>query len=84
MHEGTVCAEVLDIAVAAAESNHIEKISCIYMVKGIHSCIHDEELQFYFEIAKKGTRASEAVLVIEVDEQLTEYHSEYVKSIEGE
>lgn len=84
MHEGTVCREILDIAITAAKNHNVEKISAIYMVKGIHSCIHDGELQFYFEIAKEGTRASEAVLVIEVDEQLTEYHSEYVKSIEGE
>lgn len=84
MHEGAVCREILDIAITAAENHGIEKISAIYMVKGIHSCIHDEELQFYFDIARRGTRAAEAVLVIEVDEQLTEYHSEYVKSIEGE
>lgn len=84
MHEGAVCREILDIAVTAAENHGIEKISTIYMVKGINSCIHDEELQFYFNIARKGTRASKAVLVIETDEQLTEYHSEYVKSIEGE
>ena len=56
----------------------------ITMVKGVNSCIHDDELQFYFDIARKGTIASEAVLVIEVDENITDYHSEYVKNIEGD
>jgi Zn finger protein HypA/HybF involved in hydrogenase expression len=84
MHEGTVCREILDIAVEAAKENDIKAISCIYLVKGVNSCLHDDELQFYFSVAKKGTCAENAQLVIEVDKQLVQYHSEYVKSIEGE
>ncbi len=84
MHEGTVCREILDIALQAAKENDIEKIYRITMVKGMNSCIHDEELQFYFEVIKKGTIAQDAVLVVECDETITEYHSEYVKNIEGE
>ena len=84
MHEGTVCREILDIAIEAAINNGISKIYVITMVKGVNSCIHDDELQFYFDIARKGTIASEAVLVIEVDENITDYHSEYVKNIEGD
>lgn len=84
MHEGTVCREILDIAIEAAINNGISKICVITMVKGVNSCINDDELQFYFDIARKGTIASEAVLVIEVDENITDYHSEYVKNIEGD
>ena len=84
MHEGTVCREILDIAIETAINNGISKICVITMVKGVNSCIHDDELQFYFDIARKGTIASEAVLVIEVDENITDYHSEYVKNIEGD
>ena len=78
MHEGTVCREILDIAIEAAHNN------AITMVKGINSCIHDDELQFYFDVARKGTIAQEAILIIQTDESLTEYHSEYVKNIEGD
>ncbi len=84
MHEGTVCREILDIAIEAAHNNDISKITAITMVKGINSCIHDDELQFYFDVARKGTIAEEAILIIQIEESLTEYHSEYVKNIEGD
>ena len=84
MHEGTVCREILDIAMEAAKNNDIAKICSITMVKGVNSCVHDGELQFYFNVIKKGTLAEDAILIIEVDENLTEYHSEYVKNIEGD
>ena len=63
MHEGTVCREILDIAIEAAHNNDISKITAITMVKGINSCIHDDELQFYFDVARKGTIAQEAILI---------------------
>jgi len=84
MHEGTVCMEVLDIALKAAKENGITKLRSITLVIGAHSCIHEKELTFYFEMAKVGTIAEEAVLFIEVDKQLTAYNAEYVKEICGD
>lgn len=84
MHEGVVCREVLDIALKTAKENDITKLDTIVLVIGAYSCIHERELLFYFDIAKMGTIAEEAVLKIEVDKNLTEYGAEYVKEIQGQ
>ncbi len=84
MHEGVVCREVLDIALKTAQENGITKLDLIVLVIGAYSCIHEKELLFYFDMAKIDTIAQDAVLMIEVDKNLTEYGAEYVKEIQGQ
>ena len=84
MHEGVVCREVLDISLKTAQENGITKLDVIVLVIGTYSCIHEKELLFYFDMAKIGTIAQNAVLKIEVDKNLTEYGAEYVKEIQGQ
>lgn len=84
MQEGTLCREVIHIAEAAARANGLTRITRITIIIGINSCVHESVLQFHFEIARKGTMAEEAELVVEVNPSLKDVHAEYVKTIEGD
>ncbi len=84
MHEGTICREILDIAIEAAEQNGLSRISRITVAVGAQSCVQEAQLKFYFSYAKKGTIAEGAELAVERDDSLKGWHSEYVKNIEGD
>lgn len=84
MHEGAVCQEILSIAQQAAQENGLRSITDITLAVGPLSCIQPSQLLFYFEVAKQGTMAQEAVLTIQPDDTITGIPQEYVRSVEGE
>ena len=84
MHEGAVCREIVDIVGAAARDNEIEKVYEIVLSVGPYSCIHAAQLNFYFEVIRKGTCMEEAVVTIERDEKLTGPSQMYIKTFRGE
>ena len=51
---------------------------------GPYSCIHAAQLNFYFEVIRKGTCMEEAVITIERDEKLTGPSQMYIKTFRGE
>lgn len=84
MHEGTVCREIVEIVTNAAKMNDIEKVYEIILSVGPYSCIHEGQLNFYFDIIKKGTCMEEAVITIEKDESLQGASQMFVKTFRGE
>ena len=84
MHEGAVCSEIIDIVGKAARNNDIEKVYEITLRVGPYSCINQSQLNFYFDIARKGTCMSEAVITVERDESLTAASQMYVRTFRGE
>ena len=53
MHEGAVCREIMDIVSEAAIENDIQKIYEIVISVGPYSCLHEGQLNFYFDVMKK-------------------------------
>lgn len=84
MHEGAVCSEIIDIVSNAARINEIKRVEEILLSVGPYSCLNLSQLNFYFEIARKGTCMSEAVIRMERDESLTGISQMYIKNIRGE
>ncbi len=84
MHEGAVCREILLIAEDAAARGGIVRITGITLAVGPRSCVNTSLLQFYFEVAKLGTRAQQAQLTVTRDNTITGARQEYVRRVEGE
>lgn len=84
MHEGAVCAEIIDVVTAAATANNIKQVSLIELCVGPYSCLNLEQLNFYFDAIKVGTCMEEAVITMERDENLSGISQMFVKSISGE
>lgn len=84
MHEGAVCSEIMDIVSYAAQANDIRKVHEIVLTVGPYSCLNLEQLNFYFEIARKGTCMEEAKILMEKDESLTGVSQMFVKNIRGD
>lgn len=84
MHEGTVCREIVDIVTDAAMENEIQKIYEIVISVGPYSCIHEGQLNFYFDVMKKGSMMEDAVIRLEKDDTLTGTSQMYVKTFRGE
>ena len=84
MHEGAVCREIMDIVTEAAVENEIQKIYEIVISVGPYSCLHEGQLNFYFEVLRKGTCMEEAVIRLEKDETLIGTSQMYVKTFRGE
>ena len=84
MHEGGICAELINIVSKAAKANGIERVYEIVMVVGPYSGIHEGQLNFYFDIARKGTCMEEAVIVMERDMNLTGASQMYIRTFRGE
>ena len=84
MHEGAVCREIMDIVSEAAEDNEIEKVYEIILVVGPYAGIHEGQLNFYFEILRKGTCMEEAIIKLERDDSLQGPSKMYVKTFKGE
>ena len=84
MHEGAVCREIVNIVTDAAIENEIQKIYEIVISVGPYSCIHEGQLNFYFDVMKKDTMMEEAVIRLEPDDTLTGTSQMYVKTFRGE
>lgn len=84
MHEGTICREIIDIVGHAANINDIKNVYEIVLRVGPYSCIHNQQLNFYFDIMSKGTCMENAVIVIERDESISGISQMYVKTFKGE
>lgn len=84
MHEGTLCREIIDIVSHAADINNIERVFEIVLRVGPYSCVHEQQLNFYFDIMSKGTCMAEAIIHIERDESITGTSQMYVKTFIGE
>ena len=84
MHEGAVCREIVNIVTEAAIENEIAKVYEIIISVGPYSCIHEGQLNFYFDVMKKDTIMEEAVIRLESDDTLTGTSQMYVKTFRGE
>lgn len=84
MHEGTVVREIMNIVDEAAMLNEIEKVYEIVLRVGPYSCLHEEQLNWYFEILRKGTCMEEAVIKIERDDSIEGTNQMYLKTFRGE
>ncbi|MDO5335545.1 MAG: hydrogenase maturation nickel metallochaperone HypA [Coriobacteriia bacterium] len=84
MHEGAVCAEVMDIAQRVARQNSLERIERIVVEVGPYSCLNEQELNFYFHVAQEGTCMEGAWISVERNDGLVGVSQMYVRSIEGE
>jgi len=84
MHEGAVCREIVDIIGEAAWQNDIAKVYEIVLAVGPYSCINQSQLNFYFDVIRKGTCMEEAVITVERDEDLSGPSQMYIKTFRGE
>lgn len=84
MHEGAVCREILDIVDRSARENGIRRVSEIVLAVGPWAGILEEQLNFYFEILRKGTCMSEAVIRVVKEEGITGTSQMYIKNYHGE
>lgn len=84
MHEGAVCREIMDIVDASARANGISRVSEIVLAVGPWAGINEMQLNFYFDILRKGTRMGEAVIRVEKEEGLTGTSQMYIKNYRGE
>lgn len=84
MHEGAVCREIVDIVGEAAWQNDIQKVYEIVLAVGPYSCINQSQLNFYFDVIRKGTCMEEAVITVERDEDLSGPSQMYIKTFRGE
>lgn len=84
MHEGAVCREIMDIVSKSAKINDINKVYEIILSVGPYSCIHEGQLNFYFEIIRKDTCMEEAIIKIERDDTLESASQMYIKTFRGE
>ena len=48
MHEGSVCREIMNIVSESALQNNISHVYEIILRVGPYSCIHEQQLNFYF------------------------------------
>lgn len=84
MHEGTVVREIMNIVSEAAMANDIERVYEIILRVGPYSCLHEQQLNWYFEILRKGTCMEEAVISIERDDTISGTNQMYIKTFRGE
>ena len=84
MHEAAVCREIMDVVGKAAEDGGLTKVCEIVIAAGPYSCIQENQLNFYFNIAKTGTCMEEGVIRIVRDESLKGPSQIYVRSISGD
>ena len=84
MHEGAVCREIMNIVEGSAKANGIGKVHEIVLAVGPWAGINEMQLNFYFDILRKGTCMSEAVIRVEKEEGLTGTSQMYIKNYRGE
>ena len=84
MHEGTVVREIISIVGEAAIANDIQKVYEIILKVGPYSCIHEKQLNWYFEIMSKDTCMENVIIKLEKDETITGVNQMYIKTFKGE
>lgn len=84
MHEGAVCSEIIDIVSGAAKANALSRVEEIVLTVGPYSCLNLNQLNFYFEVARKNTCMENAVIRMEKDANLTGISQMYITNIRGE
>ena len=84
MHEGALCREIVDIVSNAAKLNDIKHVYEIILSVGPYSCVHEGQLNFYFEMLREGTCMENAIIHIEKDGSLVGASQMYVKTFRGE
>lgn len=84
MHEGSVAREIMDIVDKAAIANDIHKVYEITLRVGPYSCLHEQQLNFYFDVLGKGTCMENTKIIIEKDESITGTSQMYIKTFKGE
>jgi Zn finger protein HypA/HybF involved in hydrogenase expression len=84
VHEGAVCREIMDIVEAAARANAIKKVYEIIVSTGPYSCLNENQLNFYFSVARENTCMADAVIRLEPDGSLQGASQMYVKTFRGE
>ena len=84
MHEGTVVREIMNIVSEAAYKNDISKVYEICLRVGPYSCLHENQLNWYFDILNKGTIMENAIITIERDESITGKNQMFIKTFKGE
>lgn len=84
MHEGTVVREIMNIVDETAMLNDITKVYEIVLRVGPYSCLHEQQLNWYFEILRKGTCMEEAIIKIERDDSIEGTNQMYLKTFRGE
>ena len=84
MHEGTVVREIMNIVSEAAEQNDIQKVYEIVLRVGPYSCLHEHQLNFYFDVLGKGTCMEEAKIIIERDDTIEGTNQMFIKTFRGE
>ena len=84
MHEGAVCREIMDIVESSARANGIQRVHEIVLAVGPWAGINEMQLNFYFDILRKGTCMDDAVIRVEKEEGLTGTSQMYIKNYRGE
>lgn len=84
MHEGTVVREIMNIVTEASIANDIQKVYEIVLEVGPYSCLHEQQLNWYFKILRTGTCMEEAIIRIEKNDSISGTNQMYIKTFRGE
>lgn len=84
MHEGSVAREIMDIVEKAAIANDIKKVYEITLRVGPYSCLHEQQLNFYFDVLGKGTCMEDCKIKIFEDESITGTSQMFIDTFKGE
>ena len=84
MHEGTVVREIMNIVEDAAYENDISRVYEIILRVGPYSCLHEQQLNWYFDFMRQGTCMEDAVIKIERDDSISGTNQMYLKTFRGE
>lgn len=84
MHEGAVCVEIMEIVQNAAEANSLSRVTRIDVATGLYSCLNEQQLNFYFNVAQQDTCMEGAWISVVKDPSLRGVADMYVRAIEGE
>jgi hydrogenase nickel incorporation protein HypA/HybF len=64
MHEFSIVNNIVDIAIASAEQNGLESVSCVELEVGKAAGIEPSAMEFAWESARKNTILADAALVM--------------------
>lgn len=84
MHEGSVCREIMNIVGQAAVDNDIQHVKEIILRVGPYSCLHEQQLNFYFDVLGKGTCMENTKIILEKDDSISGPSQMFIKSFRGE
>ena len=84
MHEGSVCREIMNIVSESALQNNISHVYEIILRVGPYSCIHEQQLNFYFDVLGKGTCMENAKKKKKKDDSISGASQMFIKSYKGE